>query len=136
VNTPPDRLLIVDEGLDARLASQLEGRGRRAMSTDRLGLKKLKDEPLLQALARLPETAPILVTTDDAMPGEHEKLLDKLGLTVATIDGRRKPGWPPEEWKRETIHRWAHVIQVQEPGTCRRYSPAGHDLWRERRRPT
>jgi hypothetical protein len=104
------------------------------MSADRLGLKGLKDEPLLQAIGRLPETGPILVTNDDDMPGEHESLLDKLSLTVATVDGRRKAGWPPEEWKKETIHRWAHIVQRQEPATCRRYSPSGHDLWRRRLR--
>jgi hypothetical protein len=104
------------------------------MSADRLGLRGLNDELLLQAIARLDEDDPILVTNDDDMPGEHGRLLDKLGLTVATIDGRRKPGWPPEEWKKETVHRWAHPIQVQPPGTCRRYSVAAHDLWRRRRR--
>ena len=104
------------------------------MSTDRLGIKGLKDEPLLQAIARLKERDPVLVTNDDDMPGEHEALLDKLGLTVATIDGRRKPGWPPEEWKKETVHRWVHVIQAQAPGTCRRYFVTGHDLWRRRLR--
>lgn len=104
------------------------------MSAERLGLKGLKDEPLLLAVSKLPEVDPVLVTGDDAMPAEHGKLLGKLGLTVATVDGRRKPGWPPEEWKKETVHRWAHIIQLQEPGICRRYSVAGHDPWRERRR--
>ena len=118
----------------AHLALQLEQRGRRAMSADRLGLKGLKDEPLLRAIAMLPEDDPVLITNDDDMPGEHEKLIEKLGLTVATIDGRRKPGWPPEEWKKEAIHRWVHVIQSQQSGTCRRYSVTGHDTWRKRRR--
>ena len=100
---PPDRLLIIDEGLDGRLASQLEQRGRRAMSNERLGLAGLKDEPLLRAIAALSEVDPVLVTNDDGMPGEHEGLIAKLGLTIATVDGRRKPGWAAEEWKKEIV---------------------------------
>ncbi len=128
------RLLIVDEGLDARLASQLEQRGRLAKSLALLGFTGLKDEPLLQAVARLKEPNPVLVTNDDDMPGEHEPLIGKLGLTIATVDGRRKPGWPAEPWKRETIHRWAHVMQEQQAGTQRRYSPGAHTTWTARRR--
>jgi hypothetical protein len=128
------RLLAVDEGLDTRLASQLEQRGRLAKSAAFLGLTGLKDEALLQAIARLEDPDPVLVTNDDDMPGEHGKLIAKLGLTIATIDGRRKPGWPPEAWKKETLHRWAHVMQAQQSGTQRRYSPSGHATWTPRRR--
>jgi hypothetical protein len=128
------RLLIIDEGLDARLASQLEQRGRLAKSAALLGLTGLKDEPLLQAVARLVEPDPVLVTNDDDMPGEHERLIARLGLTIATVDGRRKPGWPAETWKKETIHRWAHVVQNQHAGTQRRYSPSRHATWTVRRR--
>lgn len=128
------RLLIIDEGLDARLASQLEQRGRLARSAAFLGLTGLKDEPLLQAVARLEEPDPVLVTNDDDMPGEHERLIAKLGLTIATVDGRRKPDWPTEAWKKETVHRWAHVMQGQQAGTQRRYSPSVHTTWTARRR--
>jgi hypothetical protein len=128
------RLLALDEGLDGRLAVQLEQRGRLAKSAAFLGVTGLKDEPLLQAIARSEYSDPVLVTADDDMPLEHGKLITKLGLTIATIDGRRKPGWPPEAWKKETVHRWAHVMQEQQSGTCRRYSPSGHATWTERRR--
>jgi hypothetical protein len=134
VVVPSSRLLIVDEGLDARLASQLEQRGRAAKSASFLGLTGLKDEPLLSAIAGLAEDNPVLITGDDDMPGEHGKLVAKLRLTIATIDGRRKPGWPAEPWKKETVHRWAHVMQSQASGTQRRYSVSGHVPWTSRRR--
>jgi hypothetical protein len=134
VALPPDRLLVIDESLDKRLASQLEQRGRKAKSTDWLGLVGFKDEPLLRALAQLPENdALILVTGDDAMPGEHSGLLAALGLTVATVDGRRLPDWGPEEWKKEIVHRWAHVMNEQQAGTMRRYGLMRHGPWRPRR---
>lgn len=128
------RLLALDEGLDARLAVELEQRGRLAKSAVFLGITGLKDEPLLQSIASSHDPDPVLVTTDDDMPLEHGKLIAKLGLTIATIDGRRKPGWPSEVWKKETVHRWAHAMQEQQSGTCRRYSPSGHATWTERRR--
>lgn len=132
-STPPDRLLIVDESLSKHLASQLEQRGRRAMSNERLGLARFKDEPLLRAIATLPETEPVLVTNDDGMPGEHAGLITKLGLTIATVDGKRKAGWGREEWKKEIVHRWAHVMHAQAPGTQRRYGLSKHAPWTRRR---
>lgn len=134
VNLPPDRLLVIDESLDKRLASQLEQRGRKAMSAERLGLAGFSDEPLLRALAALPEgPALVLVTGDDAMPGEHGGLIARLGITVATVDGRRGAGWGREEWKKEIVHRWAHVMQQQADTTARRYGLMRHSLWRSRR---
>jgi hypothetical protein len=130
---PSSRLLIVDEQLDVRLASQLEQRGRAAKSASLLGLTGLKDEDLLRAIGRLDESDPVLITGDDKMPSEHGKVIAKLGLTIATIDGRRKPNWPAEAWKKETVHRWAHVMQAQPAGTLRRYSVSGHVPWVSRR---
>jgi predicted nuclease of predicted toxin-antitoxin system len=128
------RLLVIDESLDKRLADQLEQRGRSARSADWLGLVGLKDEPLLRALAALPEAADlILVTGDDDMPGEHGSLVKALRITVATIDGRRAVEWPREEWKKEIVHRWAHAMQLQRPATSERYSLTRHGRWTRRR---
>jgi hypothetical protein len=93
----------------------------------------MKHEPLLRALAKLPEVEPVLVTGDDDMPGEHQGLVAQLEVTIATVDGRLGPGWGRQEWKKEIVHRWAHSMQLQTPGTIRRYSVAKHHAWRRRR---
>jgi hypothetical protein len=134
VSQPPVRLLVIDDSLDKRLAHQLEQRGRQAKSTEWLGLLELKDEPLLRAISGLDDPDPVLVTGDDGMPGEHGGLIASLGLTIATIDGQRAEGWGREEWKKEIVHRWAHSMNIQQRGTCRRYSLTRHDVWRRRRR--
>jgi len=112
----PERLLVIDESLDARLASQLTQRGRNARSVDWLGLGSTLDPPLLR---KLHKTHPgcVLLTGDDAMPGEHAELLRQLGQTVATVDGQRDPGWTQSAWKCETVHRWVHVIENQKDAT-------------------
>jgi hypothetical protein len=80
-----------------RLADQLEQRGRSARSADWLGLIRLRGEPLLRALAALPDAADlILVTGGDDLPGEHGPRVNALRITVATIDGRRAAEWPRE----------------------------------------
>ncbi len=126
------RLLVIDESLDKRLASQLERRGRYSRSIDWLGLGSIIDPPLLR---KLHETHPecVLITGDDAMPKEHGDLLKRLGLTVATVDGQRDPGWGQSDWKNETVHRWAHVMANQKYATSRRYSPHRHGPWTLRR---
>lgn len=77
----------------------------------------------------------ILVTGDDVMPAEHREQIGDLGMTVATIGGRI-PDDPSkiEAWKRDSVHRWAHVMANQEAATIRRYNPKGHRLWTQRRR--
>ncbi len=134
MSLPPDRLLVIDASLDTRLAQQLEQRGRAARSAEWLGLADELDQPLLRALASKPEDL-VLVTGDDDMPGEHGDLIAKLGITIATVDGRVDRSWGRAEWKRETIHRWAHVIHLQQEGTLERYSPSAHRPWTSRRRP-
>lgn len=126
------RLFVIDESLDMRLASQIEKRGRNARSIDWLGLGSTIDPPLLR---KLHETHPecVLITGDDSMPGEHGELLKRLGLTVATVDGQRDPGWGQSDWKNETVHRWVHVMANQKPGTHRRYNPHRHNPWTFRR---
>lgn len=129
---PPDRLLVIDESLDKRLAHQLEQRGRRAMSAERLGLLNMLDPAVLRALDGLNDTW-VLVTGDDDMPGEHAGLIASLGCTIATIDGRRLAEWGREQWKKEIVHRWAHVIQAQDDGTIVRYGLARPRPWTRRR---
>ena len=58
-----------------------------------------------------------LTETDEDMPREHRALLREHRVTLAVVhaDG--------EAAKRETLHRWAHVMATQTPGSVRRYSP-------------
>jgi hypothetical protein len=79
----------------------------------------------------------ILLTADDALPEDHAAALAAVGGTVATINPERETGWGIDEWRREIVHRWAHVVHDQEPGTVRRYSLRRHGVWRRRvhRRP-
>lgn len=128
----PGRLLVIDESLDKRLAHQLEQRGRRAQSVEWLGLLANLDAALLRALHER-EDDWMLVTGDDDMPREHGPLITSLGTTVATVDGRRSLEWGREEWKKEIVHRWAHVMQKQQPGTIRRYGINRHAVWTPRR---
>ena len=95
----------------------------------------MKDPQLLPKVAQLfgPEEC-TLVTSDDNMPNEHGALIARLGLTIATLDGRwQRFGDDQEQYKREVVHRWAHVMAEQELGSIRRYSTVAHRVWTPRR---
>jgi hypothetical protein len=131
----PQRL-VIDASLSHRLSVELRRRGRPATALSALHLHKLEDPPMLEALAERYGDEPfVLVTGDDDMPAEHAALIARLALTIATVDPRW-PSDPPEaqeDWKRETVHRWAHAMARQASGSIERYSPAGHRTWRPRR---
>jgi hypothetical protein len=108
-----ERVLQLDEGLPLRLAAELTARGRHA--------RALRLEPGAPstdtALLRWLDPGAVLVTTDEGLPREQRALLRETRATVAIIHATG------EGAKRETVHRWAHVIATQPPGTVRRYSP-------------
>jgi hypothetical protein len=124
-------VLVIDASLSTRLGTELRKRGRDAVSLASLRLKALKDEPMLRALAeRYADERYVLVTADDAMPATHRPVLDETATTLATLDGRwQRSGFPQEAYKCEVVHRWAHVMATQKPGTTRRYSVGGHRPW-------
>lgn len=132
-----DPELIIDANLPKRLATELKNRGRRSVSTAQLGLKDAKDPSLLEILAERPEPW-VLVTGDDKMPEEHAEVIAELRPTIATVDPRRDEQYqaPDQEdaWNREVVHKWAHKMATQAPGTIRRYSLGGHRMWTSRRR--
>ncbi|CAN5500759.1 hypothetical protein BH23ACT9_BH23ACT9_32660 [soil metagenome] len=73
------------------------------------------------------------MTGDDAMPDEHEDVIERLGVTVATVDGRwEHHGMEQEAYKREVVHRWAHRMAEQQDGEVRRYSPSSNRTWTRR----
>jgi hypothetical protein len=128
-------MLVIDEDIDKRVATELKGRGRLAVAVSELQLRGMKDEPLLRALAahfHLQSTW-VLVTGDDAMPDDHGETLAQLSVTLATIDPRRRHGSREMEWRKDVVHRWAHAMVAQEPGSIRRYSVGRHGVWRPRR---
>lgn len=67
------------------------------------------------------------------MPDDHGDVLAEVLVTLATIDPRRPAGTKEAEWRRDVIHRWAHVMSGQDSGSIRRYSLHRHGLWRPRR---
>ncbi len=135
------RDLIIDDTFDGRLAIEIRRRGRMAASLAELGFRGLQDVPLLQQLAWL-QYQWLLVTADDAMPSDHRDTVARLGSTIATVDGRWKKnaetvgylGMTQEQFKWETVQRWAHVMAHQPDGTIRRYSLTAHGNWTQRRR--
>jgi hypothetical protein len=132
----PGHLLIIDASLSTRLGTELRHRGRNAKSLAELGLKGLTDEPMLRELAKIHDDDPyVLVTADDAMPATHGLVLDETATTVATLDPRwERTGLTQEKYKREVVHRWAHVMARQDPKTVRRFSIGGHRPWTPLRR--
>lgn len=130
-----DRVLLIDEDLPRRLATELCCRGRFSTTIAALNFGGSKDPKLLADLEQLGLVlAWVLVTGDDAMPWEHGRVIRATGATVATISPRRPEGVTEAAWRRDVAHRWAHAIQQQEPGTVRRYSLTGSRPWVPRRR--
>ena len=70
------------------------------------------------------------------MPEEWQSIIEELGSTLATIapyQGAYAALYESEDgWERDTVHRWAHVMQAQPRGTVHRYSPTAHRSWRPR----
>ena len=132
---PEPARLIIDADIDNRVATELKCRGRNAVATSELGLHREKDEPLLRALVERFRSNErwVLVSGDDAMPDDHGDVLAELGVTLATIDPRRPDESEEAAWRRDVVHRWVHAMQIQEPGTIRRYSATRHGSWRPRR---
>lgn len=134
-----DPLIIVDESLDSRIASELKGRGRDSVSHMDLGTTGLDDEPMLRKLAADIQRPWVLVTADDVMPAEHADAIDEIHATIATIDGEWEKccaahdlNLTQDQFSKEAIHRWAHIIASQQPGEIFRYTPISHTVWRAR----
>lgn len=88
------RALILDDMLPRALAAELRARGRPARTAAELGLEHATD-------ADLAALDGVIVTTV-AIPG----------ATVALVGGNR----------REAVHRHAHAMASQRPGSARRYN--------------
>jgi hypothetical protein len=132
------RRLIIDASLDTRVATELKYRGRDAVSAAELGLGRVKDPDLLAGLAKITDPW-VLVTGDDRMPYAHPAAIAAAKATIATVDGewervcaRAGVVVDQSQFARETVHRWAHAMAQQSPGSIRRYSITSNLLWRAR----
>jgi predicted nuclease of predicted toxin-antitoxin system len=127
------RLLLIDENLSRRIASELRKRGKNSVAIVGTDLRGAKDPDLLRAIAREYEDA-VLVTGDDNMPATHADVLRETRVTVAIIAPEREGNITTDEWEREIVHRWAHRMESQPIGSIRRYYLFGSREWRPRRR--
>jgi hypothetical protein len=141
-----DRVLVIDENLNPRIARELRNRGRHARPIEDLGLKGAPDPTIIEKVFAFYENV-VLVTGDDSLPGEHASALARVKATVATVapwnrkdaevgrwDGRDHRN--EDEWDQEIVHRWAHLIELQPPGTVKRYRPNAYGDWTARQRST
>jgi hypothetical protein len=129
-----DRVVVIDEDLNPRLAVELAGRGIPAVSVVRdLDLGGRLDPDVLRTVFGRYDDA-VLVTGDDGMPAEHAHLIHRLGATIATI--APCPSHEPDEdaWERDIVHRHVHAMQEQDAGSIRRYHPSAGVPWTPRRR--
>jgi hypothetical protein len=125
------RTLIIDEGLDKRIALQLRGRGRSASSLEELDLLGIKDQPLLKTIAA-DHRGSVLVTNDDNLPADHRETLKVTRVTVAIVEPQKPSHLKEKEWQYEVIHRWAHQMSEQRAGSVRRYGERSV-IWKDRR---
>jgi hypothetical protein len=117
------RCLVLDEDINWKLARELRRRGLRGATSNRcLDLLEKKDGALIKALAEHHEPC-VLVAWDNKMHKSHAGELRHFGITLAVIDKYAKRGdLTDEEYYREVIHRWAHRMVFQAPGTVVKYN--------------
>jgi PIN like domain len=128
-------ILVLDENFAPRLAHELRKRGRRAVGLQRLQLRGVKDAPLLSQLAELPEPW-LLVSQDKTMPLQHAAAIAELAPTIAVVLLADDLIGDAVDWAcRDIVHRWAHAMQGQAPGSIREYTPGRSAPWRWRERP-
>ena len=100
------RELLLDDGFPASLAFELGRRGRAARTVRDAGLEAATDAELLAAAGDA-----VVVTSEPALADARPA-----GATVAAIVAR------DETTRRELVHRHAHAIAAQRPGSARRYT--------------
>ena len=124
-------VLVIDEDLNWKVAGELRARGFQGATSAReqgVAGQGVKDPEWLERLSKEPDPC-VLVTYDNKMPVVHRAVILKLNSTLAVIDSRAdREGLTMEEYKREVIHRWAHRMAMQPPGTRYKYRLAGRTL--------
>lgn len=111
-------LIVLDENLDPDLKRQLQKRGYAAESLRDLHLLTVKDDELLARLGeRYRNQRWTLATADRRMPRQHAQAVANSGCALAILEDAGGYG----EAKNDRVHRWAHLMSSQSPGTIRRY---------------
>lgn len=95
------RPLLLDDALPHSLAGELVARGREASAVDGTAA----DAELLAAAAA---AGAVLVTSHEEWPAHP-------AAPVAIVSGRSMAA------RRDAVHRWAHAMAAQRPGSVRRY---------------
>jgi len=125
---PPERRRVVlDQGINWKLAHELRKRGRVDATALYLEeLEDLKDGAVLKALATDFEPC-VLVTWDNKMPKAHAAELAHFKSTVAVVNRAGHAKWEgsQEAYVRNVVHRWLHRIELQPTATVRIYSTGG-----------
>jgi hypothetical protein len=122
---PPNRRRVVlDADIPWKLTHELHKRGRADATALRLvGLDELKDGALFKALATSYEPC-VLVTFDNKMRHAHAAELAHFGITLAVINRKGLSGWDGSDvtYIRNAVHRWLHLIEIQNAATTVLYS--------------
>jgi hypothetical protein len=122
--------LVLDEDVNWRIAPELTARGYDATSCEQMGIarRRVKDPVLLYILTRQATTC-TLVTFDNRMPTRHPGDILKRNGTLAVVDSKAdRRGLTREQYTREVVHRWAHRMAAQSPGTRYKYRLTGRTL--------
>ena len=98
------RLLVLDDMLPPALAAELAARGRPARTLADLGLRGVRDSDSVAVVG-------VLVTADEATAVNRPA-----GATVALVAA------PAGAGRRDLVHRHAHEMAAQRPGSSRRYA--------------
>lgn len=125
------RVLVLDENMPARLATELKKRGRRATRVTEMQLRGTSDPELLRICAERFDDW-ILLSNDRKLPDDHADVVGEVHATIAVV-AQPQRGWHVDAWRREVVHRWAHAMQDQDAGTVMRYSVTRRSRWRPRR---
>ena len=111
-------LIVLDENLDPALKRQLQNRGYEAESLRDLHLLSVKDDKLLARLGeRYRNERWTLATADRRMTRQFAQEVANSGCALAILEDAGEDG----EAKNDRVHRWAHLMSSQSPGTVRRY---------------
>ena len=115
------RLLFLDEDLDVALARELRVRGRLALSIYKTMLVGGDDAVVVDALNKRYGTRAVFVTANYWMPVENGEDFGLGEIALAVVDSQHPDGYHLKEWRSEVVHRWAHSMQEQAPGSIVRY---------------
>ncbi len=120
--------LVIDEDLSWKISPELRARGYRdTTSAYEWGIagRRVKDPVWLYIIHRSGVPS-VLVTFDNKMPTVHRQAIVRRRSTLAIIDSRAdRKGRTREEYTREVVHKWAHRMAAQSPGSRFKYTLSG-----------